>query len=141
MNKIWEPCNIMPTAKIGSEVNVGSFTEIGHNVDIGDRVRIGKGCFIPEGVSIEDDAWIGPHVCFTNDRFPPSGKDNWEKTVVKKGARLGAAVTVICGVTIGQNALIGAGSVVTKDVPNSEIWVGVPAQKLREMWTDDTTGA
>lgn len=132
MNKVWEPCNIHKKAKIGKDVNIGMFTEIGRDVSVGDRVRIGKGCFIPEGVTLEDDSWIGPHVCFTNDRFPPSGKDNWEKTIVMKGARIGAGVTIVCGVIIGEDALIGAGSVVTKNIPAGETWCGVPAKRMKK---------
>lgn len=128
--KAWGISNIYQSASIGMDVNIGTFCEIGANVVIGDRVRIGAMSFIPEGVVIEDDAWIGPKVCFTNDRYPPSGREHWEKTVIKKGARLGAAVTVICGVTIGEGALVGAGSVVTKDIPTGEKWAGVPAKKM-----------
>lgn len=128
--KAWGQCNIYKSAKIGNGVNIGTFTEIGPNVVIGSNVRIGKGCFIPEGVTIEDNAWIGPHCCFTNDRYPPSGKENWLPTIIRKGARLGAAVTVICGVEIGENALIGAGAVVTKNIPSGEKWSGVPARRM-----------
>jgi len=130
--EIWDPCNIYDSAVIGDNVSIGAFTEVGANVVIGNNVRIGKGCFIPEGVIIEDDCFIGPHVCFTNDRFPQSPKENWESTFVRRGARLGANVSVICGVCIGEEALIGAGSVVTKDIPNNDIWAGVPATKLRQ---------
>lgn len=130
MATIWPPCNVYPTAQLGQDVSVGAFSEIGPNVVVGDRTRIGNGCFIPEKVSIGKDCFIGPHVCFTNDRFPPSHRENWEETVIEDGARLGAAVTVICGVRIGKRALIGAGAVVTRDVPEGETWAGVPAKKL-----------
>lgn len=131
--KAWGISNIYPSAKIGSEVNIGTFCEIGANVVIGDRVRIGAMSFIPEGVVIEDDAWIGPRVTMTNDKYPPSGRDNWEMTIIRKGARIGAGVTIICGCTIGEGALIGAGSVVTKDVPSGEKWFGTPARKMGEL--------
>lgn len=130
--RIWPPCNIFSTAKIGKYVNIGAFTEIGPEVVIGDNTRIGGGCFIPEGVTIEDDAFIGPHVVFANDRYPPSERRDWEKTVVKKGARLGAGVMVLPGVTIGERALVGMGSVVTTDVPKGQIWAGNPA-KAKEL--------
>lgn len=129
---IWQPSNVYKTAKLGFGVNVGAFTEIGNNVVIGDRTRIGAFCFIPEGVTIEEDVFIGPHVCFTNDRYPPSpSKKMWQKTVVKRGAAIGAACVVLPGITIGENATIGAGSVVTHDVPPNEIWAGNPARPVR----------
>jgi len=130
-HKIWEPCNIYKTAIIGDNVNIGAFTEVGNNVIIGNNVRIGAHCFIPEGVTIEDDCWIGPRCTFTNDMFPPSSKKKWQTTIVKRGARLGACVTVLPGLVIGEGALVGAGAVVTKSIPPMEIWVGIPAQFLR----------
>jgi UDP-2-acetamido-3-amino-2,3-dideoxy-glucuronate N-acetyltransferase len=130
--KIWTPSNIYPTAILGEDISVGAFTEIGPNVVVGNRVRIGAMCFIPEGVTIEDDAWIGPRCTFTNDKFPPSGKDKWRRTLIKTGASLGAAVTVLPGVIVGEGALVGAGSVVTRDIPAGEKWCGVPAKKMNE---------
>lgn len=128
---VWEPSKVSPDAKIGITVQVGSFSEIGPWVEIGDRVRIGAMCFIPNGVSIGDDAWIGPRCTFTNDRFPPSPRGEWQKTVIERGARLGAGVTVVCGLKIGEGALIGAGSVITKNVPAGETWAGVPAKQIK----------
>jgi len=87
--------------------------------------------FLPGGVSIGKNCFIGPHVCFTNDRYPPS--DNWEDTIVKDGASIGAGCVIICGVTIGSGSIIGAGGVVTKSVPPGEIWAGNPASKLRDV--------
>lgn len=130
--KVWKPCNIYMSAKIGENVSIGRFTEIGHNVKIGDNVRIGAMSFIPEGVTIEDDVFVGPHSVFTNDKFPPSGRENWLKTKVKKGASIGAGATIICGVVINEKALIGAGSVVTKDVPVGATFIGVPARDINE---------
>ena len=130
--KIYPLCNIFPTASFGINVQVGAYTEIGNNVYIGSNVRIGAMCFIPEGVTIADEAWIGPRCTFTNDKFPPSPKENWQETHVLKGARIGAGVTIVCGVTIGEGALIGAGSVVTKDVPPGETWAGVPARRIND---------
>ncbi len=126
----WHPVNIYPTAKIGKDVSIGMFSEIGNNVSIGDRTRIGSGCFIPEGVTIEEDVFIGPHTVFANDMYPPSGKENWEKTLIKKGARIGAGVCVTPGVTIGEKALIGMGAVVTNDIPAGETYAGVPARPI-----------
>lgn len=127
---VWEPSKVSLDARIGVNVQIGAFCEIGPNVAIGERVRIGAMCFIPEAVTIEDDAWIGPRCTFTNDRFPPSPRDKWQKTVIERGARLGAGVTVVCGLNIGEGALIGAGSVVTKDIPPGETWAGVPAKPI-----------
>ena len=110
---------------------MGSFSEIGPNVVIGDNVRIGAMCFIPEGVTLEKNSWIGPRCTFTNDKYPPSGKENWKPILIKKGARLGAAVTVLPGVTVGEGALVGAGSVISRDIPPGEKWCGVPARKMR----------
>jgi UDP-2-acetamido-3-amino-2,3-dideoxy-glucuronate N-acetyltransferase len=125
---IWYPANVYGSAKIGQDVSIGMFSEIGHNVKIGDRTRVGALSFIPEGVEIGSDCFIGPRCTFTNDKYPPSGKEAWLPTIVEDGARIGAAVTIICGVRIGKNALIGAGSVVTKDVPEGATAYGVPAE-------------
>jgi acetyltransferase-like isoleucine patch superfamily enzyme len=127
---VWMPSNVYPTATIGKNVSIGMFSEIGP-CSIGDNVRIGAMTFIPEGVFIADNAWIGPRCTFTNDRFPPSDKSKWEKTYINKGARLGAGVTVLCGITIGEGALVGAGSIVTKNIPPNEVWAGCPAKKLK----------
>jgi len=127
---IWGPSNIYNSAKLGSNVQVGAFTEIGENVQVGNGVRIGFNCFIPENIKIENKVWIGPRVTFTNDMYPPSGKDKWKTTLVKNCARIGAGVTVLPGIIIGEGALIGAGSVVTKNVPAGEVWAGNPAKKI-----------
>jgi len=100
-------------------------------VKIGDRCKVEAFAFIPTGVTIEDEVFIGPHACFTNDRVPKAVGD-WEvaPTLVKKGASIGANATIVCGVTIGENALVGAGAVVTKDVPANAIVVGAPARTI-----------
>ena len=86
-------------------------------------------------MTLEDNVFVGPNATFTNDLFPKSKNSNWKlsKTFVKRGASIGANATIICGVTIGENAMIGAGSVVTKDVPANEVWVGNPAKFLRKI--------
>lgn len=110
--KAWGISNIYQTAKIGNNVNIGTFCEIGNHVEIGDDTRIGAFCFIPELVKIGKDCFIGPRVTFTNDKYPSnhSEKESWQKTFVEDGANIGAGVVVLCGVTIGKNALVGAGS-------------------------------
>lgn len=116
--------------EIGEGCKVHSHVWIGDGVKIGRNVKIEAFAFIPTGVEIEDDCFIGPHVCFTNDRYPPSG-GNWEKTIVKKGSAIGANSTILPGITIGESSLIGAGSVVVCDIPTNEVWVGNPAKFLK----------
>lgn len=118
---------------MGVDNSIGMFSEIGNEVSIGNRCRIGAHCFIPEGVIIADDVFIGPKVCFTNDKYPPSGKENWGMTVVKSGAAIGAGSVILTGVCIGEKALIGAGSVVTKNVPAGEVWCGNPARFIKKI--------
>ncbi len=126
----WTATNVYPTAVIGDNVKIGWGCEIG-NAIIEHDASIGAKSFICEGVHIMHHAFVGPCVVTTNDRKPPSSKDKWEKTVIKSYARVGAGSVIICGNTIGVGALVGAGSVVTKNVPDSEIWVGAAAKKLR----------
>jgi len=133
--KSWGISNIYRTARIDEGVNIGWFCEIGDFVKIGKNVRIGAFSFIPRGVTIEDNCFIGPRVTFTNDRYPPSPQEEWLPTVIKKGASIGAACTILCGVTIGEGSLIGAGSVVTKNVPAGETWCGTPARRIRRSTT------
>lgn len=109
------------------------FSEIGKDVVIGNDTRIGAQCFIPENVIIGDNVFIGPKVCFTNDKYPPSGKESWSFTYIEDGAAIGAGSIVLPSVCIGSNSLIGAGSVVTKNVPPREVWCGNPAKFIRKM--------
>ena len=130
--KIWHPelSNIHENAQVGEHCTIHSHCWIGEGVKIGNNVKIQAFSFIPDGVTIEDDVFIGPRVTFTNDKNPPSSKENWLPTLVKKGASLGASVTVVCGVTIGENSKIGAGAVVTKDIPDNVVACGVPAKVM-----------
>lgn len=102
---------------------------------IGDNVTIKPGVQIWDGVTLEDNVFIGPNVTFTNDLMPRSKvyPEKFERTLIKKGASIGANATVIAGITIGENALIGAGSVVTKDIPANEIWIGNPAKFYKKI--------
>jgi len=121
--------------KIGKDCKIAAFVEIGRNVKVGDKCAIEAFVFIPPGVTIEDEVFIGPHVCFTNDKIPKAVNPGWKivPTLVKKGASIGAGSVIICGVTIGEGAMVGAGSVVTKDVPPNTLVVGNPAKPVRKV--------
>jgi len=118
---------------IGENTKIDSFVYIEEGVKIGKNVKVRPFTFIPEGVTIEDDVFIGPGVTFTNDKYPRSLGD-WEKlrTVVKKGASIGAGSVILPGITIGEGSMVGAGSVVTKDVPPGATVAGNPAVPLSE---------
>ena len=129
--KIWhKEKSVILTKKIGKGTTIHAPVWLGTDVEIGSHVKIQAFAFVPEGVSILDDVFIGPGVVFTNDKYPPSGK--WEQTIVREGASIGANATILPGVVIGEYAKIGAGSVVTKDVPTGETWVGNPAKKWKK---------
>lgn len=128
---------------IGDDTKIGPFVEVQKNAALGKRCKISSHTFICEGVTIEDDVFIGHGVVFINDKYPAatneSGRlqtdEDWEvlPTVVKKGASIGSNATVMCGVTIGTGSIIGAGSVVTKDVPDNVVVAGNPAKVLRKI--------
>lgn len=114
--------------KIGENCVIHSHCWIGDGVIIGNRVKIQAFTFIPDGVTIEDDVFIGPRTTFLNDKNPPSGRANWLKTLVKRGAVIGANATILPGIEIGENTTIGAGSVVTKSMPSNVVACGNPAR-------------
>jgi UDP-2-acetamido-3-amino-2,3-dideoxy-glucuronate N-acetyltransferase len=124
--------------RIGDGCKIASFVEIQRGVVLGKNIKVEAFAFIPSGVTIEDGAFIGPHVCFTNDRYPkavsdegePLGADDWQvvPTLVKRGAAIGANATIVCGVTIGEGAMVGAGSTITRDVPAHTLVVGTPGR-------------
>lgn len=132
---IWQFCVVFPEAKIGTGCNICANVLIENEVVIGNNVTVKSGVQLWDGVTLEDNVFVGPNVTFTNDLFPRSKNPNWKlsKTVVKKGASIGANATILCGITIGENAMIGAGSVVTKDVPAGEVWVGNPARFFKQI--------
>jgi len=120
--------------KIGDKTKIGAFVEIQKGVSIGKNCKIQSHTFICEGVKIEDNVFIGHNVTFINDNYPRvSGKWKLTKTVIKKGASIGSSATIIGGITIGEKALVGAGAVVTKNVPSNTVVVGNPARILRRI--------
>jgi len=124
--------------EIGAESTIGTFVEIQKGVCIGRKCKISSHTFICEGVIIEEAVFIGHNVTFINDRYPVAtnvggelqGKDDWEciPTLIRKGASIGSSATILCGITVGENAIIGAGSVVTRDVPPRTVVAGNPAR-------------
>jgi acetyltransferase-like isoleucine patch superfamily enzyme len=153
-----EFCRIAPNVKLGKNVGiygfvnlygcsigdnsrVGAFVEIQKNATIGKNVKVSSHTFICEGVTIEDDVFVGHNVSFINDKYPratteggaPQSEADWQvvKTLVKRGASIGTSATILCGITIGENAVVGAGSVVTHDVPDNSIVAGNPARLMR----------
>lgn len=132
---IWQFCVVLPNAKIGQNGNICSHCFIENETKIGNNVTIKCGVQVWDGVTIEDEVFVGPNVAFTNDLYPRSKHHpkEYARTLLKKGCSIGANSTILCGVTIGENAMIGAGSVVTKDVPSGELWKGAPAQFVRKI--------
>ena len=133
--------------EIGDDTKIGAFVEIQKNAVVGKRCKISSHTFICEGVAIEDNVFIGHGVTFINDSYPrstaPDGglqtEKDWrvEKTLVKQGASIGSGATILCSVVIGENAIVGAGSVVTRDVPPNTIVAGNPAKMLRSILTEE----
>lgn len=126
--KIWHYSHLMSTAKVGQNCMIGDYCFIAGTV--GDNCRIQNNVNLFEGVTLENDVFIGPGVTFTNDKYPPYGER--EETLIKQGATIGANATILCGIVIGKGALIGAGSVVTRDVPDYTTVVGNPARVIGE---------
>ncbi len=130
----------------GCEINdnskVGAFVEIQKNAKIGKNVKVSSHTFICEGVTIEDEVFIGHNVNFINDKYPRSAvegrlqtEEDWAvvPTLVKRGSSIGTGSVIMCGITVGENAVIGAGSVVTRDVPAGEVWLGSPAHFTKKV--------
>ena len=129
--------------EIGDETKIGTFVEVQKNARVGKRCKISSHSFICEGVTIEDEVFLGHNVTFINDLFPRATAGNgqlqteadWEcrPTLVKRGASIGSSATLLCGITVGENAIVGAGSVVTRDVPPNTIVAGNPARVMRKL--------
>ena len=128
--RIWAFAHILPGARIGRDCNVCDGVFVENDVVIGDRVTIKGGVQVWDGITIEDDVFVGPNATFTNDNFPRSKHypDQFARTIVKRGASIGANATILPGMTIGQFAMVGAGAVVSKNVPPNAVVAGVPAR-------------
>lgn len=127
--KVWQYSVIFPQAVIGENCNICAHTMIENDVQIGNNVTIKSGVYVWDGITLEDNVFVGPSVTFTNDKAPRSKQypDEFLKTIVEQGASIGGNATILPGIRIGRNALVGAGAVVTKDVPENAIVVGNPA--------------
>ena len=136
---------------IGDDTRIGAFVEIQKDVAVGARCKVSSHSFLCEGVTVEDDCFIGHHVCFINDAYPratnadgaPQSAGDWKivPTRVCRGASIGSGAVILCGVTIGAGALVGAGAVVTRDVAPGEVVAGVPARLLRSLDSGTTAAA
>jgi UDP-2-acetamido-3-amino-2,3-dideoxy-glucuronate N-acetyltransferase len=133
--RIWQFCVVFACAKIGVNCNICANVLIENDVVVGDNVTIKSGVQLWDGVRIEDNVFIGPNATFTNDAFPRSKvyPEQFLQTIIKVGASIGANATILPGITIGKNAIVGAGSVVTKDVPDGAIVIGNPAKIVRQV--------
>lgn len=135
---VWQFAVILPGASIGTDCNINCHTFIENEVVIGDRVTIKSGVYIWDNTIIEDDVFVGPNVTFVNDKNPRSKKypDNFQSIRICKGASVGANTTILGNITIGEYALVGAGSVVTKDVPPFALAYGNPAKQMGKVDED-----
>lgn len=133
--RVWAFVHILPGAVIGKDCNICDHVFIENDVIVGDRVTIKCGVQLWDGIHLEDDVFIGPNATFTNDMFPRSKKysEKFLQTVVKKGASIGANATILPGLIIGQEAMVGAGAVVTRDVPAGTLVLGNPACIVRKV--------
>jgi len=132
--KVWHFSHISAHAKIGKNVIIGQNVFIGKGVAIGDNCKIQNNVSVYEGVTLENDVFVGPSVVFTNVNIPRANieqKDKFIKTLVKKGASIGANSTIVCGNILGENCFIGAGSLITKDVKDNSLSYGLPARHVR----------
>jgi UDP-2-acetamido-3-amino-2,3-dideoxy-glucuronate N-acetyltransferase len=132
--RIWAFAHVMPGAVIGADCNICDHTYIEGGVVIGDRVTVKSGVFLWDGLRVEDDVFIGPQATFTNDPMPRSRQPfQLRETILSRGASIGAGAVILPGVTIGERAMVGAGAVVTRDVPDDVVVVGNPARVIRSL--------
>jgi acetyltransferase-like isoleucine patch superfamily enzyme len=131
--RIWAFAHILPRAIIGEDVNICDHTFIENDVIVGNRVTIKCGVYLWDGIRLEDDVFVGPNATFANDKFPRSRQylDKVLETIIKQGASIGANATILPGIVIGKNAMVGAGAVVTHDVPDNALVVGNPARIIK----------
>jgi acetyltransferase-like isoleucine patch superfamily enzyme len=134
--RVWQYVVILPGAVIGNNCNINCHTFIENDVVLGDNVTIKSGVFLWDGICIEDNVFVGPNATFVNDKYPKSKNypEAYQKTIIKRGASIGANATVLGGLIIGENSMIGAGAVVTRNVPDNEIWVGNPARPIKRVF-------
>lgn len=130
--RIWQNCVVLQGAVVGRDCNLNAHTLVEGAARIGDRVTLKCGVYVWDGITLEDDVFVGPNAVFTNDKTPRSKvrPEEFATTHVGKGASIGGGAVILPGVTIGAGALVGAGAVVTKDVPAGESWIGNPARRI-----------
>jgi acetyltransferase-like isoleucine patch superfamily enzyme len=130
--KIWVNVQVRENARIGKNCVLSKDVYVDHGVSIGDDCKLQNAVSIYNGVTLEDGVFVGPNACFTNDRVPRARNPEWEvtKTLVQRGASIGANATIVCGITIGEYAMIAAGSVVTRDVESFAVVMGNPARRV-----------
>jgi len=134
--KVWHFCHLMGKSVIGNNCNIGQNVVIGPDVLVGNGCKIQNNVSLYKGTTLEDDVFVGPSAVFTNVVNPRAfveRKSEFKDTLIKKGASIGANATILCGVTIGEYAFVGAGAVVTKDVPSYTLVVGCPAKEVRNI--------
>lgn len=131
-SKVWQFTVVLPGARIGANCNINSHCFIENDVLVGDEVTVKCGNYLWDGITLEDKVFVGPNVTFSNDRYPRSKQypDAFDRTVVKKGASIGAGAVILPGITIGEGAMVGAGAVVVKDVPPNSVVRGDYARNV-----------
>jgi acetyltransferase-like isoleucine patch superfamily enzyme len=131
---IWQFVVVLPNAILGANCNICSSCFIENDVIIGNNVTIKNGVYLWDGITIEDNVQVGPNVTFTNDKYPRAKQPYiLQRTLIKRNASIGAASVILGGIIIGENSMIGAGSLVTKNIPDNELWFGNPARFIRKI--------